>query len=434
MPVFSGVGSYLIGNIDIVSYIFSFLIPYFPMDGQMEDTSTDAPAGAQRTYRKYTVADVEDIRAYMNQHVGAKKVDIMKAFTHKGFSCPKQFRKVIKQIKDGKSAQDICSVAKGRGRKWKKQSLSVASVAADIRERAQQDPTNKTNSFRKIAKELGVSRGSVGRAMVAGGLKVLKHVKAPRTDDRIQKQRLEKCAELLAYLAKNPGAERQIWFSDESPFKCGPRPLVPQNDRILVDAQARRKDVDPGLLNKPQKARQMTIMVAAAISAMGGGCKTTLFLIPPKTRINADFYANTMCGTHYFPQIRLAAYKNAIDSAGGSNAPPSSKWIWQEDGASPRAAKLTQSMFDNEGVVKLPCWPADSPDLNPCDFWLWPALEAELKKMPEAKNAEELQLQLGMAWEKIEPDQIRKACLAFKARLEMCVKEEGRYFAHAMGK
>ena len=91
-------------------------------------------------------------------------------------------------------------------------------------------------------------------------------------------------------------------------------------------------------------------------------------------------------------------------------------------------------MFDNEGVVKLPCWPAGSPDLNPCDFWLRPALEAELKKMPEAKNANELQLQLGMAREKIEPDQIRKACLAFKARLEMCVKDEGRHFAHAMGK
>ena len=100
------------------------------MDGQMEDTSTDAPAGAQRTYHKYTVADVEDIRAYMNQHVGAKKADIMKAFTHKGFSCPKQFRKVIKQIKDGKSAQDICSVAKGRGRKWKKQSFCLGRVPA----------------------------------------------------------------------------------------------------------------------------------------------------------------------------------------------------------------------------------------------------------------------------------------------------------------
>ena len=61
-------------------------------------------------------------------------------------------------------------------------------------------------------------------------------------------------------------------------------------------------------------------------------------------------------------------------------------------------------------------------------------MEAELKKMPVAKRANELQLQLGMAREKIEPDRIRKAWLAFKARLEMRAKEEGRFCARAMGK
>ena len=134
-----------------------------------------------------------------------------------------------------------------------------------------------------------------------------------------------------------------------------------------------------------------------------------------------------MCASHYFP-LRLAVGENAINPAGGRKAPPSSKWIWRGDVESSRAAKLAQSKSDS------PCWAADSPDLDPCDFWLRPALEAELEKMPEAKNAEEQQLQLGMAREKIEPDQIRKACLAFKARLEMCVEEEGRYLAHAMGK
>ena len=68
----------------------------------------------------------------------------------------------------------------------------------------------------------------------------------------------------------------------------------------------------------------MTIVVATAVSACGGGRKTTLFATPPETRIAADFYAGAVCATRSFPQIRFAAYKNAIDSAGGRNAPPSS--------------------------------------------------------------------------------------------------------------
>ena len=84
-------------------------------------------------------------------------------------------------------------------------------------------------------------------------LKVLKYEGGPRTSPAIQKQRLDKSAQILEFLDKNPGAEDLIWFSDESPFTCGPAANVPQNDRFVVSASTKKTDVNPRLLVKEKK-------------------------------------------------------------------------------------------------------------------------------------------------------------------------------------
>ena len=134
----------------------------------------------------------------------------------------------------------------------------------------------------------------------------------------------------------------------------------PQNDRIPVEARARRKEVRPGLLDAPRKSRQMSKIVAVATSACGGGRETTLVWPRHKPKSLPILTPTSRARPTISLKCASPLPKNAIDSAGGSNAPPSPKWMWREDGASGDEAKLAQSMFDDGGFGDSPGGPQQS--------------------------------------------------------------------------
>ena len=105
-----------------------------------------------------------------------------------------------------------------------------------------------------------------------------------------------------------------------------------------------------------------------------------------------------------------------------------------EDGASSHTAAATQARFDELKVARLPCWPCNSPDLNPCDYFLWSQVKAELKTMEPAANVAQLRVNLNIALDAINPKHIQAACRQFRGRLQMCVREKGGSFQHMMPK
>ena len=68
------------------------------------------------------------------------------------------------------------------------------------------------------------------------------------------------------------------------------------------------------------------------------------------------------------------------------------KYYFQQDGAPPHKAKAVQewltSKFSTKFVDKFR-WPPRSPDLNPCDFYLWGNLKAKVYN-PLPKTLDEL--------------------------------------------
>ena len=82
---------------------------------------------------------------------------------------------------------------------------------------------------------------------------------------------------------------------------------------------------------------------------------------------------------------------------------------------------------------RLPMLARRQPGPKPLRLLRVASLGRRAGKMPEAKNANELQQQFSMAPEKIEQDQSRKACLASAARLAVRAKEEGRHFPARWG-
>ena len=64
-------------------------------------------------------------------------------------------------------------------------------------------------------------------------------------------------------------------------------------------------------------------------------------------------------------------------------------------------------------------WPSNSPDLNPCDFWMWGVVEQKSNSTTPA-SVSDLKKAIRKAASTIDQDEARRACSAFRRRLREC--------------
>src|SRR5688572_114874 len=78
-------------------------------------------------------------------------------------------------------------------------------------------------------------------------------------------------------------------------------------------------------------------------------------------------------------------------------------------------------------------WPPNSPNLNPLDFHIWGAmLEKYQAYIPKLTNKTELQIVLKAIWNDLPQKPVKKAVLAFRKRLQACVRAYGGHFEHLL--
>ena len=74
-------------------------------------------------------------------------------------------------------------------------------------------------------------------------------------------------------------------------------------------------------------------------------------------------------------------------------------------------------------------WPPNSPDLNPLDYHVWGAmLERYTVFTPKPTNKAELKTVLEAIWEDLPQESIDLAVLAFRKRLQACIRADGGHF------
>lgn len=164
--------------------------------------------------------------------------------------------------------------------------------------------------------------------------------------------------------------------------------------------------------DKPTKIRQARSvgkkMIAFFFSKTGPVC--TIPLQEQKT-VNAEWYT-TVCLPSVFEKVREKRPRGRI--------------LLHQDNASAHTAKQTMSFLDSE-EVELVTHPPYSPDLAPCDFFIFPKIK-DLMRGKTFAEPEEAVLAFNEHVKNIPSDQWSLCFQKWFERMKKCLKCNGEYF------
>jgi len=98
------------------------------------------------------------------------------------------------------------------------------------------------------------------------------------------------------------------------------------------------------------------------------------------------------------------------------------------DGARPHTSNATNNFINSSGIMLID-HPPYSPDLAPCDYWLFDYVKRNLN---DEKDAESLTKSITRLLKNTPHSEYLKTFDKYVERLEMCISVEGDYFEHIM--
>lgn len=220
-------------------------------------------------------------------------------------------------------------------------------------------------------------------------------------------RRLDFSRQMIEMILNRSIETRRIWFSDEAHFwltgyvnKQNCRFWAKENPRIFVTTTM-----------KPQR-----------VTAWCAVCEDGIFLEFIDETVNSERYTRLL-------EQKFIPFAHGLDAVDGH-------WFMQ-DGATPHRTNqvfevLNEHFSDrvlgldyssrNGGVE----WPPYSPDLNPCDFFLWGYLKDKVyRENPRTLNA--LKVAIRREVEEIGPQVRKKVISGFESRLHAVVEKEGAH-------
>ena len=140
--------------------------------------------------------------------------------------------------------------------------------------------------------------------------------------------------------------------------------------------------------------------------------------VPKGQRVTGEFYANSCIAAveQHYKERRPRTICKGLRIL--------------HDNARPHKTRLVKDTLESLGIVELQ-HPPYSPDLSPCDFWLFNNLKSHLSGRDFETNH-----QLGSAifqyLKAIPKEEYKKTFHKWLERLELCVLNKGEYFVHLM--
>lgn len=100
----------------------------------------------------------------------------------------------------------------------------------------------------------------------------------------------------------------------------------------------------------------------------------------------------------------------------------------QHDNGTPHAHQAVSDYLRSEGVTIVP-HPPNSPDLSPCDFWLFDLIKRNLSDQTDSISLHHAIIEFMYSLDKAE---YKKTFDQWIQRMQLCVDNEGDYFEHLM--
>jgi hypothetical protein len=97
-----------------------------------------------------------------------------------------------------------------------------------------------------------------------------------------------------------------------------------------------------------------------------------------------------------------------------------SNYYFQQDGASPHTSKKAQNYLRSkfgEKFIDKKKWPPRSPDLNPCDYFLWGYLKSRIYN-PLSKDLDDLKANIQREIKNISTDTLKNVIINFSKRCD----------------
>lgn len=253
-------------------------------------------------------------------------------------------------------------------------------------------------SIRKLMQQAQISY-SMTRSILKDDLK-LKPYKTP-TSHLMKSSDYPKRVDFATWFLKlSPKSHENIICTDEAWFSIKPD-VNKQNQRVWA-SEPPLEPVEIPL--HPQK-----IMVFCALSA--------------KKIYGPYFFEGKINSLNYLDMLENWFWRKHL------NTVDYKKYYFQQDGARPHTSNIVQEWLNDKFGRKFLSkekWPPRSPDLNPCDFFLWGYLKSRVY-CPMPSNIEELKANIEREIRSIPTQMLKSTFENFRKRLDLVISAEGKH-------
>lgn len=261
---------------------------------------------------------------------------------------------------------------------------------------------NPATSTRKLGSELQISQTSVVKILKDNGLKDYKaeFVQYLQPNDKILRVAFALYWEDQLNVYQNEWEDRIIW-TDEAAFS--------------LDGKLNKHNYSLYAYENPHVQLEVLQRSPAVHVWMG---------LSSQGIIGPFFFTQNVNQFTYLEMLRNNAMPAVMSLQNWEEC------VWQQDGAPPHWAlsvraylreQFGENWIGRDGPI---AWPPRSPDLTPCDFFLWGHLkDLVFRTMP--KTLPDLRQQIVTCSRQITQEMCQNACRSVTNRLRICVNKEG---------
>ena len=262
---------------------------------------------------------------------------------------------------------------------------------------------NEHNSIHRCSLATGISSSTVRRILRFDLAMKPYHIQVAQalTDD--QKQKRAQCCRIFVEMANiQTGIINQFAFSDEATFHTSGH--VNRRNTVFWGTE------NPRVVFEHERSS-------------------------PKVNVWCCVTSRGVIGPYFFndPTVNSENYLEMLESYGMDEIPLNIRHTgyFQQDGAPAHYSNIVRDFLDRNfpnrwigrrGPLE---WPAHSPDLTPCDFWLWGMLKDEVYR-EKINNLDELKQKITDAIANIRQDMCLNAMNATIKRFAACAENNGQ--------